>query len=110
MSPVRNPRPSGRGGSQSLAPVPHVPPTTTPAPPPPPTGPPIDYEGLTTPTVTPPTTPVADPAATHSPIRLWLPGLVAVGAATVAGLAMWLLYRRRHPAGQDPRARSRMAS
>jgi hypothetical protein len=85
----------------SVTPVPHAPPTTTPAPPPPPpTGPPIDNGGITTPTVTLPTTPVADPAATHSPVRQWLPGLAGVTAATLTGLAMWLLNRRRHPAGR----------
>jgi hypothetical protein len=95
----------------SLTPVPHAPPTTAPGPPPPPPpGPLIDNGGLTTPTVTLPTTPVADPAATHSPARQWLPGLAAVGAATLTGLAMWLLHRRRHPAGQGPRTRSRVAS
>jgi hypothetical protein len=95
----------------SLAPVPHAPPTTAPAPPPPPpTGPPIDNGGITTPTVTLPTTPTADPAATPSAVRQWLPGLAGVTAATLTGLAMWLLYRRRHPAGQDPRTRSGMAS
>jgi hypothetical protein len=83
----------------SLNPVPHAPPTTAPAPPPPPpTGPPIDNGGLTAPTVTLPTIPVADPAATHSPARQWLPGLAAVTAATLTGLAMWLLHRRRPPA------------
>lgn len=98
-----------------LTPVSHGPPTTAPGPPPPPpTGPPIDNGGLTTPTVTlpttQPTTPAADPAATHSPVRRWLPGLAGVTAATLTGLAMWLLYRRRHPAGQDPQTRSRVAS
>ena len=95
----------------SLTPVPHGPPTTTPdPPPPPPTGPPIDNGGITTPTVTLPTTQPTTPAATHSPIRQWLPGLAGVTAATLTGLAMWLLYRRRHPAGQGPRTRSHMAS
>jgi len=89
----------------SLTPVPHGPPTTTPGPPPP-TGPPIDNGGITTPTVTLPTT----PAATHSPVRQWLPGLAGVTAATLTGLAMWLGYRRRHRVGQGPRTRSRMAS
>ena len=90
----------------SLTPVPHAPPTTVPGPPPPPpTGPPIDNGGLTTPTVTLPTT----PAATHSPARQWLPGLAGAAAATLTGLAIWL-YRRRHPAGQGPRTRSRVAS
>jgi len=95
----------------SLTPVPHGPPTTTPdPPPPPPTGRPIDNGGITTPTVTLPTTQPTTPAATHSPIRQWLPGLAGVTAATLTGLAMWLLYRRRHPASQGPRTRSHMAS
>ena len=94
----------------SVTPVPHVPPTTAPSPPPPPpTGPPIDNGGLTTPTVTLPTAQPSTPAASHSPARQWLPGLAAVGGATLTGLAIWL-YRRRHPAGQGPRTRSRMAS
>ena len=93
----------------SLTPVPHGPPTTTPGPPPP-TGPPIDNGGLTTPTVTLPTAQPSTPAASHSPARQWLPGLAAVGGATLTGLAMWLGYRRRHRVGQGPRTRSRMAS
>jgi hypothetical protein len=90
----------------SLAPVPHTPPTTTAAPPPPPTGPAIDHGGVVAPTVTlpptQPTTPAADPAATYSPVRWWLPALAGVTAATLTGLAMWLLYRRRHPTDHDP--------
>ena len=99
----------------SLAPVPHTPPTPDPTPPPPPpTGPPIDNGGITTPTVTlpttPPTTPAADPAATQSAVRQWLPGLAGVTAAILTGLAIWLLYRRRHTTRQDRPTRSRMAS
>jgi len=95
----------------SLTPVPHAPPTTAPGPPPPPpTGPRIDNGGLTAPTVTLLTNQPTAPAATHWPARQWLPGLAAVGAATLTGLAMWLRYRRRHLAGQGPRTRSRVAS
>jgi hypothetical protein len=99
----------------SLTPGPQAPPTTAPVPPPPPpTGPPIDNGGMTTPTVTLPTTqptpPAVNPAATHSPVRPWLPGLAGLTAITLTGLAMWLLSRRRHRAPHDPQTRSRMAT
>ena len=108
---LRSSRTAGvRIARYSVTPVPHAPPTTAPGPPPPPpTGPPIDNGGLTTPSVTLPTTQPITPA-TYSPAPQWLPGLAAVGAATLTGLVMWLLHRRRHPAGQGPRTRSRMAS
>jgi hypothetical protein len=93
----------------------NAPPTTGPAPKPPtPTGPRVDEGGLTAPPVTQPpaqpATPAADPAATHSAFRPWLPWLAGVTASALAGLVMWLLYRRRHPAGLEPHERSRVAS
>jgi hypothetical protein len=103
---LRSSRTAGvRIARYSLTPVPHGPPTTAPGPPPPPTGPPIDNGGRTTPTVTLPTTQPITPAATHAPIRQCLPGLAGGTAATLTGLVMWRLYRRRHPASQDPRSR-----
>jgi hypothetical protein len=91
----------------SLAPDKEPPPTTpTTAPAPEPTapkGPPIDNGGVVTaPTVSlPPAQPAAqpvEPAAGDAVARWWLPGLAGVSAGTLAGLGMWLLYRRRHPA------------
>ena len=79
-------------------------PTTAPAPEPPaPKDPPIDNGGgVTAPTVSlPPAQPAAppvEPAAGGAAARWWLPGLAGVSAGTLAGLGMWLLYRRRHPA------------
>jgi hypothetical protein len=76
-------------------------PTTAPAPPAP-TG---HGDGLAATPTPPPTqpsapTPVAAPvpvpATTDSAARQWLPPLAGITAATAAGLAMWLLYRRRH--------------
>jgi hypothetical protein len=89
----------------SLAPdrqVPPTTPTTVPAPEPPaPKGPPVDNGGgVTVPTVSlPPARPVAQPAAPAAggaAGRRLLPGLAGVSAGTLAGLGMWLLYRRRH--------------
>jgi hypothetical protein len=91
----------------SLAPDKEPPPTTpTTAPAPEPTapkGPPIDNGGVVTaPTVSlPPAQPAAqpvEPAAGDAVARRWLPGLAGVSAGTLAGLGMWLRYRRRHPA------------
>ena len=65
---------------------------------------------MTTPTVTLPPAQPTSPAATRSAARQWLRGLAGATAATLTGLAMWLLYRRRHATRQDPRTRSRMAS
>jgi hypothetical protein len=80
----------------SLAPTRPTPtPTTAPAPPAP-TG---HGDGLG-PTPTPPPTqppaPTPVPATTTPTARQWLPPLAGATAATLAGLAMWLLYRRRH--------------
>jgi hypothetical protein len=79
-------------------------PTTAPAPEPPaPKGPPVDNGGgVTAPTVSlPPAQPAGppvEPAAGDAAARWWLPGLAGVSAGTLAGLGMWLLYRRRRPA------------
>jgi hypothetical protein len=55
-----------------------------------------------TPPVTNPQTPTpAGPASTPASQlagRWVIPGLAAVAASTLAGLGLWLLYRRRHPA------------
>jgi hypothetical protein len=76
------------------------PPAPTPADP---KGQPIDDGGLTAPSVTvPPAQPAATPAATQSAVRPWLPWLAGVAASTLAGLPIWLVYRRRHPAGLGP--------
>jgi hypothetical protein len=105
----------------SLTPVRRDPPTPAPAPPPAPAGPPVDHGGATAPPVTapparpasPPAAPVvapaADPPAAGAGVRPWLPGLAGVTAAGLAGLGMWRLYRRRHPAGPGPHGRSRIA-
>jgi hypothetical protein len=91
----------------SLTPDRETPPTTpTTAPAPEPTtpkDPPIDKGGgVTAPTVSlPPAQPAAqpvEPAAGDAAARWWLPGLAGVSAGTLAGLGMWLLYRRRRPA------------
>ena len=69
---------------------------------------------MAAPTVTlPPTQPTAQPttpAATQSAVRRWLPGLAGVTAATLTALAMWPLYRRRHPTGHDPDTDTGMTS
>jgi hypothetical protein len=65
---------------------------------------------MTTPSVTVPPAQPATPAATDSALRPWLPWLAGVAASTLAGLAMWLLYRRRHPAGLGPHGRSGVPS
>jgi hypothetical protein len=83
----------------SLDPVQHTPPTTAPAPKPPvPTGRPIDNGGMAAPPATVAVAqPAAAPAATRSATRLWLPWLAGVAASALAGLVLWLVYRRRHP-------------
>jgi hypothetical protein len=92
----------------NLDPVQHTPPTTAPAPKPPaPKGPQVDNGGLAAPPVTVAVAqPAAAPAATPSATRLWLPWVAGVAASALAGLVMWLLYRRRHPAGLGPRGRA----
>jgi hypothetical protein len=96
----------------NLDPVQHTPPTTAPAPKPPaPRGPRVDNGGLAAPPVTVAVAqPAAAPAATQSATRLWLRGVAGVAAGALAGLVMWLLYRRRHPAGLGPRGRSGVSS
>ena len=95
----------------SLDPVRHAPPTTAPAPKPPaPKGPQVDNGGMTAPPVTVAVAQPATPAASQSATRLWLPWVAGVAASTLAGLALWLVYRRRHPAGLGPRGRSGMPS
>jgi hypothetical protein len=79
-------------------------PTTAPAPEPTaPKGPPVGNRGgVTAPTVSlpsaQPAAPPVEPAAGNTAARWWLPGLAGVSAATLAGLGMWLPYRRRRPA------------
>jgi hypothetical protein len=83
-------------------------PTTTPAP---------AVLTATTPPVTQPQVPVvagpsAQPAATAAAQAAsdWIiPGLAALGSGTLAALGVWLLYRRRRPAGSSRQGRSRMA-
>ena len=96
----------------SLDPVQHTtPPTTAPAPKPPtPTEPRIDDGGRTAPPVTVAVAQPATPAASQSATRLWLPWVAGVAASALAGLAIWLAYRRRHPAGLGPRGGSGMPS
>ena len=92
----------------SLEPVQHnAPPTTAPTPTPPaPTGPQVDNGGLTAPPVTVPPAQPTTPAATQLLIRPWLPWLAGLAASSLAGLVMWLLYRRWHRAGLGPNGRS----
>jgi hypothetical protein len=66
--------------------------TSTPAPP----GLPVTNPQAPTPTAAPAGS-VSAPASQLAS-RWVIPGLAAVGASTLAGLGMWLLYRRRHPA------------
>jgi hypothetical protein len=86
----------------SLTPVRKDSPTTTATAPPPTTGPRVDSGGITAPTAAGPVTPAVDPAADRSALGRWLPWLAGVAASALAGLALWLLYRRRHPAGLGP--------
>jgi hypothetical protein len=77
-------------------------PTTTPAPAAPSaTTPPVSQPQVAAPAV-------ADPST--QPASRWIiPGLAALGSGTLAVLAVWLLYRRRHPAGPNRQGRSGMA-
>jgi len=69
-------------------------PTTTPAP-----APPVTHPQPPTPTAAPtPAGPASTPASQLGS-RWVIPGLAAVAASALAGLGMWLLYRRHHPAG-----------
>jgi hypothetical protein len=88
-------------------------PTTTPAPAPPATTPPATQPHVAAPAVAglltqPPAQP-ATRAAAQLASRWIVPGLAALGSGTLAALGVWLLYRRRHPAGFSRRGRSRMA-
>jgi hypothetical protein len=85
-------------------------PTTTPTPTAPTaTGPPIDQPQVLAPAVTGPPNQPAATAAAQPASRWMLPWLAALGSGTLAALGVWLLYRRRHPAGPSPQGRSRIA-
>jgi hypothetical protein len=83
------------GASATLVVRPPPPATTTPAPAPP--TPLVTHPQAPTPTAAPTPLPATTPGSQLTS-RWVLPGLAAVGASTLAGLAMWLGYRRRHPA------------
>jgi hypothetical protein len=88
----------------ALDPVKHTPPTTAPAPKPAdPKATPVDNGGMTAPPVTVAVAQPATPAASQSATSPWLPWVAGVATSTLAGLVMWLVYRRRHPAGLGPR-------
>jgi hypothetical protein len=88
-----------------------TPPTTAPAPKPStPTGPPVDSGGGAAPPVTVAVAQPATPTAARSASRPWLPWVAGVAATTLAGLAIWLTYRRRHPAGPGPHGGSGVPS
>jgi hypothetical protein len=85
-------------------------PTTAPAPvAPPATAPPVSQPQVPAPAVTGPSAQPATPAAAQAESRWIIPGLAALGGGTLAALGMWLLYRRRHPAGPSRQGRSRVA-
>ena len=85
-------------------------PTTTPAPTAPPvTHPPVSQPAVPAPAVTGSPTQPATTAAARPASRWIIPGLVALGSGALAVLGVWLLYRRRHPAGPSRQGRSRMA-
>jgi hypothetical protein len=73
------------------------------------TRPPVSQPIVPAPTVTGSPTQPASPAAARPASRWIIPGLVALGSGALAALAVWLLYRRRHPAGPSRQGRSRMA-
>jgi hypothetical protein len=84
-------------------------PTTTPGPmAPTPPGPPAD------PPVTQPQPPApmvagqATQPTSHLGSGWIIPGLVVLGSGTLAALAVWLLYRRRHPAHPSDHGRSHL--
>jgi hypothetical protein len=73
--------------------------TTTPAPTAPSaTAPPVTRSPVPAPTDAGPPTRPATPTADRLAGRWIIPGLVALGAGTLAALGVWLLYRRQHPA------------
>jgi len=85
-------------------------PTTTPAPAAPSaTTPPVTQPQVSAPAVAGPPGQPAIPAAAQLASRWIIPGLVALGSGALAALGVWLLYRRRHPAGSSRQGRSRMA-
>jgi hypothetical protein len=86
-------------------PTPTTPPVTTPAV----SHPPVSQPPVSAPAATGSAAQPATPAAAQSARRWIIPGLAAVGSGTLAALGVWLLYRRRHPAGLDLHGRSRMA-
>jgi hypothetical protein len=87
-----------------------APTTTTPAPvAPSATAPPLTQPQVAAPTVAGPSAQPATTAAAQLASRWVIPGLVALGSGTLAALGVWLLYRRRHPAGASQQGRSRMA-
>ena len=94
----------------SLDPTQPAPPTTTPTPTAPPvTHPPVSQPAVPAPTVTGSPTQPATTAGARPASRWIIPGLVALGSGALAALGVWLLYRRRHPAGPSRQGRSRMA-
>jgi hypothetical protein len=85
-------------------------PTTMPAPAAPSaTTPPVTQPPVAAPAVAGPATQPATTAAARPASRWIIPGLAALGSGTLAALGVWLLYRRRHPAGSSRQGRSRMA-
>jgi hypothetical protein len=85
-------------------------PTTTPAPAAPTaTTPPVTQPQVPAPTVAGPPAQPATTAAAQPASRWIIPGLAALSSGTLAALAVWLLYRRRHPGGPSRQGRSGMA-
>ena len=81
-------------------------PTITPEPmSPPPAGPPVTQPQTPAPMVAGPHTQPTSQLAS----RWVIPGLAALGSGTLAALAVWLLYRRRHPARPSRQGRSHLA-
>jgi hypothetical protein len=86
----------GNIGAEATLVVRAAPPaTTTPAPAPP--APPVTQPQAPAPTGAPALAGPATPAAAQPAGRWIIPWLAALGSSTLAGLGMWLLYRRRHP-------------
>jgi hypothetical protein len=74
-------------------------PTTTPAPTPPATASPVTQPAAAAPADAGPGTQPAAATADHLAGRWIIPGLAALASGILAALGVWLLYRRRHPAG-----------